>query len=540
VNNPADWKTAHERIAGIIQASNAYKKGLMKIGIGLAGANPTFERISKYFPDRSSYDFIGVDIYDRYAISNSPSNFSVSFDYKFSYADAQIYQQIKNVSDAPIFICESATGRFTAANTLKTKYNGVEWVKKTLSALTHKYTDIMGYIYFAELATSWQLSDANVLELKPYFNQYLNGTIPDYSTPRAKKNLITKDTSLMANWLQGGTAQGVLTSTTTTAITDIVDDNSSKNTRVLRLTNPTQTTAFDGNMQNYIYFVESTSTLYQANVAHILQFSAWSNNPDVDITVCLLDDSAPTTANLRGTMSFRINQNPTEYAIGLTTGIVPANFRICFGIGKNAVGTEVYLDCENIKLTKGDEPPVFGNLPTATPSSNTQTTQFKSFTAVSSPSTTTETTLFSTVSATGSLVIPANTLAINDVYEIEIIGRYTTSATPPAVNLRLKLGAAIILNPDPVAFTLPASRTDQLFTLKYLVRITGLGTIGSGGLFQADLLRTDGVTIPFKPTIAGSDVLDTTISNTWDFTSQWSTAPTTDTIQIRNVIISKK
>jgi lysophospholipase L1-like esterase len=134
--------------------------------------------------------------------------------------------------------------------------------------------------------------------------------------------------------------------------------------------------------------------------------------------------------------------------------------------------------------------------------------------------------------ATGSPIIKANTLALNDYLTIEIEGRYTTTAVANPLRIDLKFGTYTLFTQT--AIPLPLSVTSNAFSIIFKLKVNGLGVFPNGTISPA--MFHDFTTTP--TTFPGSIVLDTTIDNTFDILAQW-TNNATDTIQFRNIKITK-
>jgi hypothetical protein len=150
-----------------------------------------------------------------------------------------------------------------------------------------------------------------------------------------------------------------------------------------------------------------------------------------------------------------------------------------------------------------------------------------------------ETTAIDTSGSSGSVVLPANSINPNDRIKVEITGRYTTTAVANAVTLRLKLGAVVMMQPDPVSFTLPLSQTNASFKLVYILKVNSNGV--SGTISTDCELQYDNGTVSDiiqRWQNVGSDVVNTTTTQTMDMTAQFTTA-TADSIEFRDIVITK-
>lgn len=139
--------------------------------------------------------------------------------------------------------------------------------------------------------------------------------------------------------------------------------------------------------------------------------------------------------------------------------------------------------------------------------------------------TTTETTLIG--SGTGTLTIPANNLVAGKTYRLTIRGKYSTSATNPAnFNFRWYVGSTQILGSIAGVGT---NKTDETFDIHsdFTCRTTGSsGTVMAQGMF----FTQDGPGAHgYAPTLT---TINTTISNTMDFTVEMNDGSAGNTVTI--------
>jgi hypothetical protein len=172
---------------------------------------------------------------------------------------------------------------------------------------------------------------------------------------------------------------------------------------------------------------------------------------------------------------------------------------------------------------------------TPAPTSNPVISQYTQYTAVPVTNTVVETTMVNTTSSKGSLVFPANNLLLNDYFRIKLTGKYTTGSTPNPLSVRLKLGTVVLTLTN---LLLPVSQTNDSWTAEYNLRVNSIGV--TGNMFQDSEFRFDNGTssdVVQRQTIL-SVTIDTTISNTFDLTAQWTTA-NTDSFDLRSFSIEK-
>ena len=151
----------------------------------------------------------------------------------------------------------------------------------------------------------------------------------------------------------------------------------------------------------------------------------------------------------------------------------------------------------------------------------TQGTIFRQTASVTVGNTTTETTVAST--GVGSLVIPANTLAVGAAFRITVIGTYDRATG--TLTLRSKFGATTFCSTS-AASPGAGNNTSFLLRIDGTVRTAGAGgTLFSNGYFI-------GVS-PLPTTNTATTALDTTVANTLDISCQWSAVAAANTMTVQ-------
>lgn len=152
--------------------------------------------------------------------------------------------------------------------------------------------------------------------------------------------------------------------------------------------------------------------------------------------------------------------------------------------------------------------------------------------------TTTETTLVGT--GNGSATLPVNFLQFGTAMQLWAMGVYSTTVGPtPTLRIRVKLGAAIVL--DTTATTLTHGIDTLLWSCHalFVCRATGLpGSVIANGEMRYSLgLGTTDQTDFFTPNIVPISVA-TTGQLLFNVTAQWGTANIRNTITAVNLSIS--
>ncbi len=152
--------------------------------------------------------------------------------------------------------------------------------------------------------------------------------------------------------------------------------------------------------------------------------------------------------------------------------------------------------------------------------------KFSSRNSVNVSNTTTESTLISGTN-TGSLVFGGGALTEGSIIRVRFDGTVrTNSGSTPNLTIRLKLGSAVIAGTGTAAMTDTASFDERISgTLYCVVRTTGASGViyGTGDASYCAAGAVFGTT---KRNVAFPDTnptIDTTASNTLDFTAQWGT-----------------
>lgn len=136
----------------------------------------------------------------------------------------------------------------------------------------------------------------------------------------------------------------------------------------------------------------------------------------------------------------------------------------------------------------------------------------------------------------GNLNFPANATHEADFIRIKLMGYVSCGATGREATLRVKYGAATIIES---VFTLPSGLTEQLFDLEIVSTVRSIGAEGTVFVQGRSIIRTGtagGVTMRELKTTAPA-VIDTTVPNTVALTYQWTTAAAANVLVVTNATI---
>ena len=145
-----------------------------------------------------------------------------------------------------------------------------------------------------------------------------------------------------------------------------------------------------------------------------------------------------------------------------------------------------------------------------------------------------ETTLIDTTDAIGSVIFPADFFNIGDVVRFQADG-YHSSTGNPTVTVRAKLGGVTIatLSGSSNNGTDEAIRIEGIFTIR---------SIGASGTLMAQMfyqeLQSNGLQVGSSNTTTSS--IDTTASNTFDLTFEFSSADVNNAVTCTNLIVTLK
>ncbi len=580
LNSPTDFAPAFTRISNIVMASAARTLGVVKMVVvanhDWGHDQDNIVPLTNYYPARSTYDYLGIDVYDRYGSSSAPYNYSVGFDYSLRKNGNRLYELLVNLSDAPIIITESGS----SSNT--TKYSKIDKFINAYYDILHNMPQVAEWTYFAPAGSSWVISNAQLQQIAPIF-QSRNFRIVEWIkkkfTNKIKSNIILTDTANGSNWSVGGTNAGTKTITTTTTPTSVGSDETDKNSTTIQLSH---TLIGTDPFLNYLYFTDSTAgSNYEPNTAHMFSIEANADTDGMWIAIGICNDSTANYANFKGFEFIKISREAKRYGIGINSGVLTGTLRFCICVGHSPVAGNIYINGNSIKFEKGEIESSLVASTTNTLTTNTaQTvTAKKTFGTSTSGATLALTpgtaptspangdiwndagdvalnTLFTsmrrklvtvprllatrntvanttTQSALYSLALPANVITTDTHLRVEIDGRYSTTGTP-TLNLELYVGG-VKMTDWGGAIMLPLSVTNQFFIIRFTLQHNGAAgsaeAMSVGG--KIELYSASNVMMPYAFWTNGSININTTIANNIEVKAAWGTASASNTIQCR-------
>lgn len=142
----------------------------------------------------------------------------------------------------------------------------------------------------------------------------------------------------------------------------------------------------------------------------------------------------------------------------------------------------------------------------------------------------------------GSVDFDADFLTVGQCIRLEARGYLSSTATGPALQIRVRLGGTAILDTGAQILSATAMvdrewRLDALLTVR---TIGGAGTIVGQGFFSfMDLAGTAGAPTYFEMSmVAGPATIDTTSGLGLDVSAEWDTADPANTITATNLLLS--
>jgi hypothetical protein len=139
-------------------------------------------------------------------------------------------------------------------------------------------------------------------------------------------------------------------------------------------------------------------------------------------------------------------------------------------------------------------------------------------------------------------VIPANTLAVGDVIEIEAWGNYlNNSGANRNLRLRTYFDAVLISNPGGVN-NLVSNASNRHWFLRLVIRMTTIGAAGTATAYADHAMSSpanSGSDSLLHARVAVPSGLDTTQPFDINVTAQMPTADATQTVTPRGVIVRK-
>lgn len=138
----------------------------------------------------------------------------------------------------------------------------------------------------------------------------------------------------------------------------------------------------------------------------------------------------------------------------------------------------------------------------------------------------------------GDNIIPAARLSVGSIIKIKACGYYSSlSSSPGTLQLKAKLGSTVVF--DTGALSILSNSSNDYWELEGILTVQTQGASGKIiGQAKAKFFNTAGLQTANYPIVNTAQIsIDTTVSQTFDLTSTWSTASTSNVITSTNVIL---